>query len=368
MQIHRISFYDDFGCTAGKCIHSCCRGWMIPLTQEDIYRFRHEKGALKLALYAARSHSGMQCFNSGSGTCRFHTRDGLCSLQLKRGHDFIPEACRMFPRFYRNYGVFEERYIDPSCIEGARLLIENAQNLSLAESVGDPLSAPCTTNDDEGFLNGLVHTRQLMLNSLKDITGADGLNRAMNAIFKYSRSLQEAFLKGEASFLSSHPFTLEYAEENIQLFPFDTELFKDIMGTSFYHVKLRRTNPFLYSLCRLYFDKYHSLMSSADAWKDAADDFAAKHKEAVLSGTAYYAYYLYLYYLKSYEDYSFIRNVSMGMIHANMIFMFSVLYALNDPDRYPQCLPGIISMYDRRACFNDEIADEMYRCLLSLTD
>lgn len=366
MEIHEISFYKQFKCIGGKCSHTCCRGWMIPLTPQDIKRFKHERGKLKLSLCMAISRRDIVCFNKGSGECTFHDADGLCSLQLMKGHEFIPEACRMFPRFYRNYLEFEEHYIDPACIEAARLLLENAADMSLDVFTGDPLSDPCTCNDDTAFLGEMFKTRAAILDRLGRSKDARELNAVLNDIYEYSSKLQSSFLEGRTDFLSDFPFKSFSSEGSLKLFPMETDIFSAIMGTSFFHRRLERTNPFLFKLCRLYFDKYQNLMNDASAWSDASSGFIKEHKEAVQYCTAYYAYYLYLYFLKSYEDYSFLKNAALGMIHTNMVFMFSVLLSLEDPASYPSQMPAIISMYDRRSCFNDEIMNEMYKCLEQL--
>lgn len=363
MIIREISFFKQFKCTGGSCEHTCCRGWMIPLTKEDLTRFRKEKGLLRLAIEAERSSKDIQCFNKGSLSCSFHNKDGLCSLQLKRGHDFIPEACRMFPRFYRNYTEFEEHYLDPACTKAASLLLENAGHLTLDETSGEPLSDPCTTNDDSTFLNDLVNTRASVISRFRDLNDAGSLNEAMNDVYEYSLKLQEACLNGDTSFLASHPFSGFKAKDKLQLFPFTSGTLGGLMDTSFYHVRLKKTNPFLYRLCRLYFDRYDPIMSTQASWDRASDEFIKANKEAVPLSTAYYAYYLYLYFLKSFEDYSFLKNAALGMIHVNMIFMFSLLLSLDEPSSYPDRLSEIISNYDRRACFNDEIMSEMYSCL-----
>ncbi len=363
MEIREISFYKQFVCTGGKCEHTCCRGWMIPLTGEDVDRFRSQKGRLGLSLRAAVSNRDIVCFNKGSGECAFHDRNGLCRLQIIKGHEFIPEACRMFPRFYRNYVRFEEHYMDPACIKAAELLLANAADLSLISHEGIPSSDPCTCNDDNDLLDKMLLTRSSILKRLNGINDADTLNMVFNDIYSYSSRLQRSFLEGETDFLSSFPFESFHSGEKLRLFPFDTDVFRSIMDTSFYHKRLERTNPFLFRLCRLYFDRYKSIMSSSASWVETFRSFMNDNKEAVHYCTAYYTYYLYLYFLKSFEDYSFLKNASLGMIHTNMIFMFSLLLSLKEPGSYPQSLPSVISMYDRRACFNDEIMNEMYACL-----
>ncbi len=363
MEIRKISFYDMFTCLAGACPHTCCHGWMIPLTPEDRTRFKEQKGLFKLSLLTRISSEDFYCFNKGSMTCPFVNDEGLCSLQLKMGHDFIPEACRMFPRFYRNYGPFEERYLDLSCIAAASIFLEGYDGMSLVISDEEPASEPCTTNDDSAFLDELLSLRDVILKRLEGITDAGSLNRALKDIRGYSSMMQRSYLEGLSGFAESHPFDdSSFTDEN-DLFPLSIDIINSVMNSSFYHSRLKHTNPMLYKLCRLYFDDSSGITDSDEKWKAAVGDFVSRNKEAVPISTAYYAYYLYLYFLKSYEDYSFVRNASMGIIHINLILLFSVLLEQSEPGSYSKNLAALIASYDRRACFNDEIMDEMYHCL-----
>ena len=160
MKIHKIEWFDEFRCAGGSCPQTCCKGWLIPLDEDDLARYSHEKGRLGLSLLAATAGFTRTRINLFSGECRYHTREGLCSLQLKKGHDFIPWACRSFPRFYRNYGEFEERYLDLSCIEAAKVFIRNADKLRIFKEEGVPETKPCTTNDDREYLETLLNIRR----------------------------------------------------------------------------------------------------------------------------------------------------------------------------------------------------------------
>ena len=377
MKIKEIAFFKQFKCLEGSCSETCCRGWMIPITAQDRKRFRDAGGMLKLSTELAIKERDIVCFNSGSGECPFHNRNGLCSLQLKKGHDFIPEACRMFPRFYRNYGAFEEHYIDLSCIGASRLFLNNTGSLTLTEGQGEALSGSCTTNDDIAFLDALLDTRSTMLRRLDTVCTLNDLQRVFDDICSYAGLMQDAYLSGNTEYPLSHPFAKYHngqftKEENDRssdgctsngIFPLNVSVITSVMNTSFYNIRLRHTNPTLYRLCRLYFDKCKSVINSEDKYEALVKDFSARHKEAANYLAAYYAYYLYLYYLKCYEDYSFVRNVKTGMIHTGMILMFSLLYEADSSSLTKDELARIIAVYNRRAYFNDEILDEMYRCL-----
>ena len=353
MDIYEISFYNEFKCLMGDCRETCCRGWMIPVTEEDLDRFRKTKGLYKLRLLNEISDREIRCFNRGSRTCTFHTKEGLCSLQQRSGHDFIPEACRMFPRFYRNYGPFEEHYLDLSCIGAASLFLKHSHELTLTKTTGSPLSEMCTTNDDTGLLNELTGLRNAAIEQLAAVTSFDKLEVTIGFIYEQSVQLQETFLN-----------TGRQIQKRRKLFPPASDFLSDIMSTSFYNIHLKQTNPSLFALCRLYLNTFKPIMASNDEWNKMLENFTEKHPDSAHYFAAYMSYYLYLYFLRSYEDYSFIKNATIGIIHLNMLFMFSVLYERKHGSFTADDMSNIIAVYNRRAYFNEEIVNEMYSCML----
>lgn len=372
MDIYEISFYNKFKCLMGKCRETCCHGWLIPITEEDLDRFRKTKGLYKLRLLTAISDREIRCFNKGSRTCTFHTKEGLCSLQLRYGHDFIPEACRMFPRFYRNYGPFEEHFLDLSCIGAASLFLNHSRELTLTKTTGSPLSGMCTTNDDTGLLRELTGLRNALIERLNSVTSFDRLEVTIGYMYEQATQLQKAFLntgyptRDPSSVISDHKLLSEELDSSKHkwLFPAASNILSDIMSTSFYNIHLKQTNPTLFALCRLYKDTFRHIMQSNDEWNKMWRDFMEKHPDSAHLFAAYMSYYLYLYYLRSYEDYSFIKNATIGIIHLNMLFMFSVLYERKHDSFTADDMSNIIAVYNRRAYFNEETVNEMYSCML----
>ncbi|MCR5419663.1 MAG: flagellin lysine-N-methylase [Lachnospiraceae bacterium] len=378
-----------------NCPETCCHGWMIPITVEDNNRFKNETGLLKLRLKLAIRNKELKCFNAGSGTCPFlvskrnlqgyitsgaRNKQGLCSLQLSKGHDFLPEACRMFPRFYRNYGTFEEHYIDLSCTAAAELFLKHHKDLRLIKYSGNPLSSLCTTNDDSDYLTLLVRIRTSITDRLCRVTSMQTLNTVVLNIYSHSAMIQNFFLTGKkaSEFLNKETPLFPDTKNNTCIsevknpfFPAGIGFYSDIMSTSFYHPMLKKTNPSLFKLCNLYINKYNDIMNSEKKWKELVSSFIDKYNYFPGIMSALMAYYLYLYYLKNYEDYSFTKNASLGIIHINMILMFTILHELEQTsikksDKISvithKDIARIISVYIRRACYNDRILDEMYKC------
>ena len=214
MEIHEISFFEEFECIGGKCKQTCCEGWQIPLSDDDLERFMDTKGLLKLKIMAAISEGEPKVFNSDCYRCPFHNRHGLCDMQRKRGHDFIPEVCRSYPRFVRNYGEFAERYIDLSCIAGARLFMKHAHDLHCVIRDGDSDCALSVTNDDTDFLRALIKDRTDMTAALLSAASFEDLIYTLNTIDSYAIHIQNAYLKGDPDHIHSLSFASFKASSN----------------------------------------------------------------------------------------------------------------------------------------------------------
>ena len=103
MKLHRLQILKDFRCLGSECPQDCCSNWELPLQDIDISYYEKHTDVLgelrenfdfvnkKICL------SGMSCANLNS--------DGLCQLQINKGHRVLPLACKEYPRiFIQNRG------------------------------------------------------------------------------------------------------------------------------------------------------------------------------------------------------------------------------------------------------------------------
>ena len=343
MKLYRISWFDEFECLGGKCPMSCCKGWRIPLTPEDCTRLRKERGRRGLALFFATAGWSRAHFNNDSMSCPFWDRDGLCRLQKEKGHDFIPETCRDFPRFYRNYGPFEETYASLSCIGAARLFMKHIDDLTLTLSEGEPESELCTTNDDIPYLEFLVSTRGQMISAAIS-SAADGTFGAdCDALYEYACHIQDEFATGKNE------------KRGTVLFPVPVPVLKKLLNSPLRHRHLKTVNPILYDMF------------------EAADKHLAKcRKEGRPVGgnvpdekvykvcAAYLSYYLYMHFLRTYETYGIRKQIALGIVHVNMIYLL-INACCEGESVTDEQIARIIAAYNGRAYFNDHILDEMYK-------
>ncbi len=385
MEIREISFFKTFQCAGGNCSETCCRGWIIPLEKEDVDRLKKERGRLGLRIFLATFGGLKENFNSNSKYCPFFNEEGLCSMQLAKGHDFIPEACRSYPRYYRNHGYFEEQMIDLSCIEGAKLWFANCFDLSFRTYDGEPESGRYGSNEDEAFLRSLESVRSEMCDALLRVETVEELNRLFWKIDAYGEAAQKAFLNEENDHLRRHPFSAMPAEAapdggasndapadrtgyaKSRFLPFDAEIFEKMMRMHLFSERLAVANPTLYKLCNLYFDMERSTKDLHAHWRKLSASFLERYARYVPYYAALYAYYLYQHFLNIYDDYSFRRNLRMGLIHLNMKFLFDVLLEAKTGTFTEDDFVRTTAVYNRRAYFNGTIRDEIYRVLETLT-
>lgn len=376
MKIYEVTWFKEFSCLCGACSQSCCRGWVIPLSDSDCDRFRKEKGILGIELFLATGGWTDAKFNKGSGSCPFHNREGLCRLQRKKGHDYIPWTCQSYPRFYRNYGEFEERCLDLSCIGAAGLFIKNKGNLETVISEDDPQTRLCTTNDDREYLDFLIRQRSEMIDITKSVFSEDhnreNITRTRECgcladiLFSYAAHLQDHFAKGEDVSIQQLSFCEYYDEmirddpNKIYAFPLPPEVLGRFLDSSLNHTRLRRVSPYLFRM----FIKANNILGkygkSRALWDKKVNSFLNVHPQVLSLLGSYLSYYLYQYYLRTYETYSFRRQVALGLIHMNMILFLAI--AKEEESRISEeTMAEVIAVYNRRAYFNDDIQDEMYR-------
>lgn len=363
MEIRELSYFQQFTCLASECPETCCRGWIIPLDEEDERRLKAQKGILGLKLFLATRGWLANNFNPSSEVCPFLNREGLCSMQLKKGHDILPEACREYPRFYRNYGLWEEQYIDLSCIAGAKLWFDHYNDLKIIKREGDPVSGKDSTNEDEEYLLALDHCREEMIGALFGVKTTEDLLAVFSAIDLQAKKLQETGLRanGEKELLKALATFGQQPTSGIKIFPLDAEAIGKIMKTHLFSERLKTANPNLYTLCKLYYD-YGSRRFERE-WTRSALDFLKRNERYVPYYASLYAFYLYQHFLRCYEDYSFIRNVRTGFIHVNMKFLFDVLWERSNGKITDDVFVHGLAVYNRRAYFNAQILDEMYAAL-----
>ena len=98
-------------------------------------------------------------------------------------------------------------------------------------------------------------------------------------------------------------------------------------------------------------------LADEEGWREAVNAFIEANPLLFETLSSYYSYYLFQYFLRTYETYSFRRQIILGLCHTNMV----LLLAFCGGDATAGSLAMIIARYNRRAYFSDIIQNAMYK-------
>lgn len=348
----------------GDCTNTCCKGWRVIFDEETYKRYLMEPGKSGRRLRSSIvKMNGEVYFRDSLKECTFYEKEGLCNLQRVLGTGYMPEVCRLFPRFRQHYGFFAEETLFLSCPEAARLFLEHVDELAFVKSGREVTYERWGTNEDEGYLRWLCELRKEMIAMLWDES------RSPAQIFA-----QLTAVMWEVQTLCIRGGELPSVGEIMQAHRHEPELvipaqtIDQMLTNGFYHSRLRRISPKLYALLRLYFKTFDRLtLAQADA---QAEELKKRLHEShpklahVLRG--YVAYYLQMVFLEVYEDYSFVKKLAGGIMHVHILELLLALHFERTNSLTSDELALLLSVYDRRGRHNEDVAEGMYEKLYPL--
>ena len=125
MEIWVPDYYERFACLAGKCRHSCCKGWEVdidPASYRKYLSFPGETG--KLLRQNIQNGEESACFRlTEDECCPFLRKDGLCELICREGEDILCDICRYHPRYRSFFSDHVETGLGMCCEEAARIIL-----------------------------------------------------------------------------------------------------------------------------------------------------------------------------------------------------------------------------------------------------
>ena len=124
-----IDFYQQFHCLGASCPKTCCFGWVILVDDDSHAARKREKGlyGLILRIFLKPRKDSFPCIRLLMGHCPHHIH-GLCQMQVRGRPDLMPMICRTYPRRNIDFGPDTEITLELSCVEAARVFLENADH------------------------------------------------------------------------------------------------------------------------------------------------------------------------------------------------------------------------------------------------
>ena len=124
MIVIKPKFFDAFKCVADRCPDTCCAGWDVEIDGESAEKYKNETGSLKpfFDKHLTTDEDGY-IFSLVAGCCPLLDENKLCRIQLAKGEEALCETCRLFPRYFDDYGDIRETGLGLGCPEAARILL-----------------------------------------------------------------------------------------------------------------------------------------------------------------------------------------------------------------------------------------------------
>ena len=109
MKVFRPTYVKNFHCDGKACGARCCRDWRIVVDDRTRQKYLNLPAAERKKFFSHVDKSAQVIKLLPSGVCPFLDENFLCSLQLKRGEDFLTAICQSFPRV--TYKLAEEIFL-----------------------------------------------------------------------------------------------------------------------------------------------------------------------------------------------------------------------------------------------------------------
>ena len=208
MKLVKPSYFDTFRCIAGDCTDSCCKEWDVQVDEAAAAFYLGLPGALGDSLRRVlKEEDGEMVMTIVDGRCPMWREDGLCRIQAALGHQALCKTCREFPRLTHDFGDFQERGLELSCPEAARIILGNPDFSYISEEV-DGGEAP---EYDVEAMEDLLRSREIARKLLSD--AARPVNEVLALLLMYGYQAQ-----GELDGEEVRPFDPEAALESARDF------------------------------------------------------------------------------------------------------------------------------------------------------
>lgn len=207
MILSKPRYFDDFSCIASDCPDSCCKDWDVQVDERSAALYRSLTGPLGDRLrQVLMDEEGETLMLIEEGRCPMWRDDGLCRIQAELGEAALCKTCREFPRLTHDYGSFQERQLELSCPEAARIILSSVPGWISQEAPGGE-----EPEYDTQAMDSLKSSREVFYSLLADET------RPVNEILALAL-IYGAQAQGELDGEEPCPFDADAAMETVRHF------------------------------------------------------------------------------------------------------------------------------------------------------
>lgn len=104
MYYRQPRYFKDFHCIGGECKDTCCQGWVVDWSKDEINKVKNAPGcseelkALMDKTFIPFKDDKYRVEFSETGYCPLMTEEGLCRVQKELGAEYLSETCTDYPR------------------------------------------------------------------------------------------------------------------------------------------------------------------------------------------------------------------------------------------------------------------------------
>jgi lysine-N-methylase len=151
-----LTILNNFTCLGSDCPDDCCHGWNLHIDTKTLLKWKSlDNESLRVELLDSVSViNENDCATEvvqqqSDGCCVLLSEQGLCTIQQRCGHEFLPEICREYPRVSIATDEIQLQSAHLSCPGIIQLLLkqESAADLFTILSVSNDTQLSSETND-----------------------------------------------------------------------------------------------------------------------------------------------------------------------------------------------------------------------------
>ncbi len=199
IKVYVPEYFKKFRCIAGECPDTCCIGWEVDIDPDTSEKYSIVSGDLgnKIKKHLVTDETGCELFTLSDGDrCPFLNNCNLCEIHMAAGENFLSKTCKLFPRFFDDFGFFREMGLGFGCPEAARIILldEEKSGLVLHEECED-----ASEEIDEAFLCGIIELRKEIFNILENnkLTFKEKVSKILSLAKAFQQELDGEFFSDE---------------------------------------------------------------------------------------------------------------------------------------------------------------------------
>lgn len=275
IKVYVPEYFKKFRCIAGECPDTCCVDWEVDIDPDTSEKYLSVSGELgeKIKKHLVTDETGCELFTLSDGDrCPFLNNCNLCEIHKDAGEEYLSKTCKLFPRFFDDFGNLREMGLGFGCPEASRIMLEDEEkfNLVLLEENEEE-----SEEIDEAFLKELLSLRTEIFNILE------------KKEFEFKEKINHVFILAK-----------DFQQE------LDGEIFSDETQSRSFDdcIKILENMEYIKEERKLFLQKIKNTSFSEQIIKTYENDFEKLMK-----------YYVFRYLLKAVYDYDVLTKVKYGI-------------------------------------------------------